>query len=229
MTKTCKKCGVEKELSEFFKHKIEKDGLCSYCKICAEKMHEIWRKYNSNKIKKYNEKWRKNNIEYRKKYYQNNIKKFEKYRQDNIKKTIEYSKIYYKNNKKRYKKIRKKYQYNRKKTDIRFKLKSNISSAINRELKRRLSDKNSKSTFSFLPYTVDDLIKHLESLFQPWMNWQNYGNKAGMWCIDHRYPDSSFNYKSVEDEEFKKCWALENLQPMEYIENIKKSDKLIYV
>ena len=27
------------------------------------------------------------------------------------------------------------------------------------------------------------------------------------------------------DEEFKKCWALENLQPMEKIANIKKGNK----
>lgn len=59
------------------------------------------------------------------------------------------------------------------------------------------------------------------------MNWQNYGKQPGYWCIDHIYPDSKFNYKSVEDEEFQKCWALENLRPLEWMENIKKADKLI--
>ena len=58
------------------------------------------------------------------------------------------------------------------------------------------------------------------------MNWKNYGNKLGYWNIDHFYPDSSFDYKSVEDEEFQKCWALENLRPMEWIENIKKGKKI---
>lgn len=87
-------------------------------------------------------------------------------------------------------------------------------------------NKGNKSIFDFLPWTIDDLIKHLEYQFEPWMNWQNYGNKLGCWSIDHIYPDSRFNYKSVDDKEFQKCWALENLQPLDHIKNIKKRDKI---
>ena len=45
--------------------------------------------------------------------------------------------------------------------------------------------------------------------------------------IDHIRPDSSFDYKSVEDKEFQKCWALGNLRPLDAIKNIKKSSKII--
>jgi len=79
--------------------------------------------------------------------------------------------------------------------------------------------KGGKSTFSFLPYTVDDLIKHLKSKFKDGMSWKNYGK----WHIDHIKPDCSFDYKSVEDEEFQKCWALDNLQPLWAIDNFRKN------
>jgi len=107
------------------------------------------------------------------------------------------------------------------------KLKSNVSGIIHHRLRRRSLSKNGKSTFDFLPYTVDELKIHLESLFETWMNWDNWGRGKGCWNIDHKKPDSSFDYKSVEDEEFQKCWALSNLQPMDAIENIKKGNKLI--
>jgi len=57
------------------------------------------------------------------------------------------------------------------------------------------------------------------------MNWNNYGRGKGKWTIDHIKPVSKFNYKSVNDEEFQRCWALKNLRPLEYIKNIKKSNK----
>ena len=53
------------------------------------------------------------------------------------------------------------------------------------------------------------------------MNWDNYGE----WHIDHIKPISSFIFESSEDEEFKRCWSLDNLQPMWGIENIKKGNK----
>jgi len=60
--------------------------------------------------------------------------------------------------------------------------------------------------------------KYLEEKFIKGMTWDNYGK----WHIDHIKPDSLFHYKSVDDKEFQECWALKNLQPLEFIENIKK-------
>ena len=53
------------------------------------------------------------------------------------------------------------------------------------------------------------------------MSWDN----AGEWHIDHIIPDSWFNYKSIEDQQFKDCWALNNLQPMWKLENISKGNR----
>lgn len=54
------------------------------------------------------------------------------------------------------------------------------------------------------------------------MNWDNYGS---YWHIDHIKPISLFKYETAEDPEFKKCWALDNLQPLEKIANLKKGNK----
>lgn len=71
-------------------------------------------------------------------------------------------------------------------------------------------------------YTINDLIEHLESKFESWMTWDNYGK----WDIDHIRPKSLFNYEAPKDLEFKQCWALKNLQPLEHIANIKKSNHI---
>lgn len=81
--------------------------------------------------------------------------------------------------------------------------------------------------FRWLPYTLDDLMKHLESKFEPWMNWDNHGNynpNRKTWQIDHIIADANHVYSSVYDNDFKKCWALSNLQPLEAITNILKAD-----
>lgn len=38
--KTCKKCGVEKNLKEFYKDKGFKDGYKATCKECSNKIHK---------------------------------------------------------------------------------------------------------------------------------------------------------------------------------------------
>jgi hypothetical protein len=80
-------------------------------------------------------------------------------------------------------------------------------------------------------YTVEDLKSHLESLFTEGMSWDNYGRLAGSyensWEVDHVIPISHFSFISAEDEEFKQCWSLSNLQPKWARENRQKSNRYI--
>jgi len=69
-------------------------------------------------------------------------------------------------------------------------------------------------------YTVEDLATHLESQFTAGMTWEKL--MCGEIHIDHKIPKSKFNYTAPEDIEFKRCWALENLQPMWSGENQRK-------
>lgn len=102
-------------------------------------------------------------------------------------------------------------------------IKHNIGNSVRKALNN--IEKGGK-TFDYLPYTPKELKEHLESQFEDWMNWDNYGgrnnDKRKTWHIDHIIPQNQFKYTSLEDIEFKKCWALSNLRPLEKIENMKK-------
>ena len=75
-----------------------------------------------------------------------------------------------------------------------------------------------------------ELKKHLESLWKPGMSWENYGSQTG-WVIDHIIPLKYYknNFDLVNDIEIqKKAFGIQNLQPLWWLENAKKSAKLNY-
>jgi hypothetical protein len=72
-------------------------------------------------------------------------------------------------------------------------------------------------------YTLEDLMMHLEKQFQAGMTWANYGE----WNLDHVIPRVAFAYSDAGDIDFKRCWCLENLQPLWKEDNYKKHAKII--
>ena len=63
------------------------------------------------------------------------------------------------------------------------------------------------------------------------MNWDNYGKfnaEVKTWQIDHVIPQSRLPFEDFADTNFKKLWALDNLRPLETIENILKSNIQTY-
>ena len=109
------------------------------------------------------------------------------------------------------------------------KLRHYLGSFVAGTLKKRHSNKGKKSVWSYLPYTPDELKNHLESLFEDWMSWDNYGGKADdkrkTWHIDHIKPQMSFSFTSMDDVLFQECWSLSNLRPLEKIDNYSKGAK----
>lgn len=97
-----------------------------------------------------------------------------------------------------------------------------MSSAIRKHLLFEGLSKSSRQWEKIVGYTIEDLVKHLENNFKPEMNWDNYGS---YWHIDHIKPKSWFVFSSIDDEQFKQCWALENLQPLEAKINLSKGNK----
>lgn len=62
-------------------------------------------------------------------------------------------------------------------------------------------------------YTLEDLMAHLESMFDDGMTWNNHGE----WHIDHIKPVNEFTEKQVAE-----CWSLDNLQPLWADDNMRK-------
>lgn len=65
--KICSKCKQEKDKKEFYKRKIAKDGLSSWCKTCQNSCSDKWKVSNSDKYIKYHNEYRKANPEIYKK------------------------------------------------------------------------------------------------------------------------------------------------------------------
>lgn len=102
--------------------------------------------------------------------------------------------------------------------------KNRVNHSINTLMLRSLKIKKNGSPWESLAgYTIIDLMQHLESLFLKGMTFRNHGK----WHIDHIKPVSSFNFESYEDGEFKQCWALENLQPLWAVDNLRKNKYII--
>jgi len=68
------------------------------------------------------------------------------------------------------------------------------------------------------------------------MTWKNYGSycvnlwddndcSTWTWNIDHIIPQSKLPYISMDDDNFKICWALENLRPLSAKQNLIDGNK----
>lgn len=209
--KRCPKCAQYKSEDNFVKDKSRKDGLHPHCNECRKVYKKISREKN-----------KKKRSEYMKKYYQDNrdvlLERSKNYQMSDeqkknaIKKSLEWKK----NNPDKIKE----YKYGSSQRKIR----THLSKMFAKKIK-----KNGKGTCQimeeYLGYTLQELYDHLESQFEEGMNWDNYGSGDGKWCIDHRTPDSWFNYSSYEDYDFRKCWSLDNLKPMWFEKNSSKGNR----
>lgn len=101
-------------------------------------------------------------------------------------------------------------------------------------LRRRISNqiwwalkglKKNRKWESLVGFNVEQLKTHLEKQFLPGMSWKNYGD----WHIDHRRPVASFSFVTAEDDQFKECFSLTNLQPLWAADNLRKGAALVYI
>lgn len=212
--KQCAKCKQEfPETLEYFYFVKAKNTLKSYCKKCDNIICKEYQSKNKKKVK-----------ESRREYYLNNIEYFKeesrKYRIINREEGIKYQKEYRIKNKEKINKKENEYLRNKRKTNIGYRLKKNISRAINHSLRGR---KNGRHWEILVGYTQKELYDHLQKQFKNGMNWQNYGE----WEIDHKLPVSRFNIISTECEDFKRCWSLNNLQPLWRNSNRNKQNKVL--
>lgn len=160
-----------------------------------------------------------------KRYYFNNREKrlqyFSDWQKENRDHLNEYHQKWREKNIDKHRENKRNYERNRKANDPLYKLISNFRTAIYQVLKENNVEKN-KHYFDILKYTPEELIQHLEKQFTGNMTWENYGE----WHVDHKKPITSFNFQEMGDDEFMKCWSLDNLQPLWGEENVRKSNKI---
>ena len=222
-TKKCLgKCGLEKELLEFGKHSISKDGLKSCCKECRKEEYQL----NKEKIEKTAKKWYQDNkekaLETRKNYRDENKQKIAKNKKKwyikNYKKISEQKKEYYIKNREKIKKRTKQYTNNKLKNDIKYKILHNLRRRINHVLNK---NNKSLSTMMLIGCEIDYLMYHIQNRFTKGMSWDNYG----LWHIDHRRPCASFDLSKPSEQ--RKCFHFSNLQPLWAEDNFKKGSKIL--
>lgn len=204
-TKICTKCGEEKALCDFNKSSKTKCGHKSQCKVCVSISSKV---YRENPIVKEKDKKRQaeryKNNDSRKKY-------LKRYQEENADKIKEYVKLWHLKNKTTRNANNLNYYYDNKEiinqkvkikrqTDILTKIKHNISGLIRQSIKRQGLIKQTK-TISILGCSYNEFREHLESNFESWMTWNNYGLYNGTpnygWDIDHVKPMNSA--KSEDD------------------------------
>lgn len=229
--KLCNKCKKLKSEKEFSKHKGHKNGLQSQCKGCCKIYKEQYYKTHKKQMLAKGKKWRANNGEKEnirlKLWCKNNPERraiiCKKYRENNKEKIAMKNKQWSQSPAGRASQKRKREKVS---STPKGRLDSVMRATISYSLKLVGSSKNGCHWETLVGFTVEELKKHLESQFDSWMSWENYGYGKDKWCIDHKKPIISFNYDSSDHKEFKKCWALKNLQPMRCSENFSKCAKL---
>ena len=218
MSKLCKKCLIEKDITDFYKQKNAKDGYKNECKKCFYEK-------NKDKINEYN----KNNKEQRK-----NINK--KYRDGNKDKINEYNKKYYKEymkiymkeynitNKDKLTEYNRNYHINRKYIDPEYRIMCNIRCMIYKAFKNQGYKKNSK-TFNILGCTYEFFLEYIINQFEPWMTLENHGIYTGnyneTWQLDHIQPISN----AKNEDEIIKLNHYTNFRPLCSKLNSEKSNK----
>jgi len=218
---TCKNCSnIEKK--KYYQNNKEKKK--EYYKNNKEKI-ALRKKEHYNENKEYYKERNKN-------YKENNKEKIKlikkEYSDKNTEKMIQYRKNHYHNNKEYYKEENKKYreinkeklkdkrriyEKERRKDDFLFKSKKNIKCLIRNSFKIR-GYNNQSRIYEILGCSYDEFKIHIESQFEPWMNWNNHGLYNGElnygWDIDHIIPLSS----AKTEEDVIKLNHYTNLQPL---------------
>lgn len=203
VTKFCSGCDSDKPVNQFYLYKTGK--YSAYCKSCDSERKKQYSKLNAVKINRR-----------RKKYREENKEKIKQQKHDS-----------YLRNKSNVAESRKSYMRKKRKDPL-FKLRERISGLVWDTLRK---NKNGLSVVKYLGYTMAELKTHIESQFEWWMTWDNWGrydcstwddndHNTWVWNIDHIIPQADLPYDSMKHENFKKCWALENLRPLSAKRNL---------
>lgn len=210
----CLYCGQEiKPNKKYCSNKCQNDFLN---KVDYENKTRICKKCNE--IKSFND------FSYRNKEGKLNsfckkcaAEKMQNYREKNKERHLEYRKERRKNNPEIYREHDRKRRLN----PVR-----KISENVSRGIRYRVSKNGRRSFRDVLPYSVEELFERLKETLPKGLTWEYYIEHTNEYDIDHIIPQSLYNFESVNDEEFLKCWDLKNLRVISKRDNTSKSNFL---
>jgi hypothetical protein len=235
--RTCKHCGKKDLDSEF-----ETAFMCIVCfKSKKSEQDREWRETHKEEKSLMDKEYREQNkdkiAEQAKNRYLANPEYYKQKSSDNYKEKVANDPLFVESERIRgrekaakSKPIRNKQRKERRKVDPIYRLRAIVSKSVWAALKLNGGSKAGNSFTKYFSYSIDDLKLHLESLFEPWMNWGNQGRynlkiwddddpTTWTWQLDHIVPQSTFDYKSMEEQSFRDCWSLNNLRPLSAKQN----------
>lgn len=256
--KICTKCKKEKSFSEFGKTKYAKSGYRSHCYECRNLEYKNRIKpghpdfmgpiipknirlcpdclqfKNLTEVVNGHDKFE--NITYHNKCKKCYLKSIRENRRENPESYLKALRKYRQSAKgKETKKLYKK--------RLKVKVHNIVRDEIRRLVRKGRMDK-SDTTCAYLGCDDETFIKHIESQFETWMNWDNYGpgyllNKRGkpiydkngitipikQWSFDHINPCENFDLENHPEEAYK-CFHYTNYRPLLAKENSGKGDLL---
>jgi hypothetical protein len=220
--KTCTKCKIEKNESEFSKDKHKKSGRVSQCKKCINLRQNLKNSNNREKAREYSRIWRLKNLESERKRYRDRYWENPKLSREKNKKKRDRENPILRKLKQNHPKVlerRREIHRIRKEKDIMYRLAKTLRARLNNFLKAT-GYKKIGSAIKDIGCTSDFLKNYLESKFQPGMTWENWSSNG--WHVDHIVPLSS----AKTPEDMIKLCHYTNLQPLWAADNLKKGSRV---
>lgn len=227
INRVCTKCEQGKPLSDFNADKKGAAGRSARCRECTKAYKAGYRKAHRDKFLAGMREWRLANLEdvRAKDRERNQLRSKENaqrsraWRQANTERFDANAAKWKALNRDKVRAAQRRYDARIRATP-KGRLENTISSGVRKALCP--GSKAGRATFDLLGYTPDALMRHLEGLFLEGMTWANYGD----WHIDHRVPLSAFNYETPDHADFRRAWALSNLQPLWARDNLSKGARI---
>jgi hypothetical protein len=209
--KYCTKCKQDKPIGQFHKSKKGcKLGLVHRCKECTSK-------------------------EAKKRWY------------DDHEETLRKNREYYAKNKerinanaKRYRPKTNKWWNNRYHNDINFRLSECMRGVIRKSLRDYIDGDievgtstrelmlNGMTRETLLGCTIPEFAEYIESQFEPWMTWDNWGNTVDSWQIDHIIPRIAIGLDLSDIATAITVFHYTNQRPLSYADNHRSNSDYAY-
>lgn len=226
--KTCKQCGVEKDVSEFYTQYSSvrrKRYYLARCKPCHQGNRKLTYHRVAEKTRERTRRWKKNNRERSNQLAKSyRIRRAEHVREYHKKRRLEtaderkaYNKQYRDTHKEQIREYQREYLRKKRANNPQFKLGQTLRSRIRAAVARQYQASRS---VELLGCSIPEYMVYLEARFTPEMSWDNYGT---VWTIDHIKPCRSFDLTDPEQQ--KACFNHSNTQPLLWQDNRSKNDK----